>query len=78
MGIPDTAVQQKTNTKENKASILPPPSSIPRSSRTISEEKIPDTIGDAKEEGEDLGFGKQPTSNCGQVALVQVVRVLST
>jgi len=60
VGISDTAAQQKTNTKENKASILPSPLTIPRSSRTISEEKIPDTIGDAKEEGEDLGFGRGP------------------
>ena len=76
VGVPDTAVQLKTNTKEKKASMLPPPSSIPRPSRTISEEKTLDTLDDVKEKGEDLGIGKQPSSNCGQVALVRVVWVL--
>ena len=68
VGVPDTAVQLKTNTKEKKASMLPRPSSIPRRSHTISD--------DVKEKGEDLGIGKQPSSNCGQVALVRVVWVL--
>jgi len=58
VGVPDTAVQLKTNTKENKASMLPPPSSIPRPYRTISEEKTLDTLDDVKEKGEYLGIGE--------------------
>ena len=56
--------------------MLPPPSSIPRPYRTISEEKTLDTLDDVNEKGEYLGIGKQPPSNCGQVALVRVVWVL--
>jgi len=48
VGVPDTAVQLKTDTEKNKASMLPRPSSIPRPSRPISD--------DVTEKGEDLGI----------------------